>query len=140
MDLSIGDRVFYTYSNGVRVTTTVVGMVERGLLHADHDVVKVVNRQCKMQSNSFATPSSDAKPSAPVRKFPFCMMLNVKGMQKDGVGTVLTMTTTITMFLSSSIQDQAWELLRIWLHKTAIETYSNTAQNIKYFMGSFCLL
>ena len=31
MDLSLGDRVFYTRSNGVRVPTTVVGMVGDGL-------------------------------------------------------------------------------------------------------------
>ena len=30
MDLSLGDRVFYTRSNGVRVPATVVGMAEMG--------------------------------------------------------------------------------------------------------------
>ena len=31
MDLSLGDWVFYTRSNGVRVPTTVVGMVGDGM-------------------------------------------------------------------------------------------------------------
>ena len=33
MDLNIGDRVFYTRSNGLRPLATVVGTAEDGLLH-----------------------------------------------------------------------------------------------------------
>ena len=60
MDLSIGDRVFYTRSNGLQSLATVVGMAEDGLLHLEYyqDGLTVVNRQCKMESMSFATPSS----------------------------------------------------------------------------------
>ena len=52
MDLSLGDRVFYTRSNGVRVPTTVVGMAGDGLIHLEYyqDALRVVNRQCKMES------------------------------------------------------------------------------------------
>ena len=42
MDLSIGDWVFYTCSNGVGVPATVVGMAEDGLFHLEYyqDTVK----------------------------------------------------------------------------------------------------
>ena len=52
MDLNVGDRVFYTRSNGVRAPTTVLGTAEDGLFHLEYyqDAVKVVNRQCKLDS------------------------------------------------------------------------------------------
>ena len=63
MDLSIGDRVFYTCSNGLR-PTTVVGTAEDGLLRLEYyqDGLRVVNRQYKMESISFAIPSLDSPP------------------------------------------------------------------------------
>ena len=36
MDLKIGDRVFYTRSNGLRPAATVVGTAEDGLLHLEY--------------------------------------------------------------------------------------------------------
>ena len=65
MDLSIGDRVFYTRSNGLRPPATVVGTAEDGPLHLEYyqDGLRVVNRQCKMESISFAIPSSDSPPN-----------------------------------------------------------------------------
>ena len=59
MDLSIGDTVFYTRSNGPRPPATVVGTVEDGLLPLEYyqDGLRVVNRRCKMESISFAVPS-----------------------------------------------------------------------------------
>ena len=36
MDLSIGDTVFYTRSNGLRPPATVVGTAEDGLLHLEY--------------------------------------------------------------------------------------------------------
>ena len=36
MDLSIGDRVFYTCSNGLQPPATVVGTAEDGLLHLEY--------------------------------------------------------------------------------------------------------
>ena len=71
MDLSIGDRVFYTRSNGLRPPATVVGTAEDRLLHLEYyqDGLRVVNRQCKVESISFAIPSSasplDYPPSPP---------------------------------------------------------------------------
>ena len=52
MDLSLGDRVFYTHSNGVRVPATVVRMAGDGLIHLEYyqDALRAVNRQCKMES------------------------------------------------------------------------------------------
>ena len=52
MDLSLGDRVFYTRSNGVRVLAMVVGMAGDGLIHLEYyqDPLRVVNHQCKMES------------------------------------------------------------------------------------------
>ena len=63
MDLSIGDTVFYTRSNDLPV----VGTVEDGLLHLEYyqDGFRVMNRQCKMESISFAIPSSDSPPGCP---------------------------------------------------------------------------
>ena len=62
MDLSIGDRVFYTRSNGLRPPTTVVRTAEDGLLHLEYyqDGLRVVNRRCKIESISFAIPSLDS--------------------------------------------------------------------------------
>ena len=56
MDLSIGDMVFYTRSNGLRPHATVVATGEDGLLHLEYyqDGLRVVNRRCKMESISFA--------------------------------------------------------------------------------------
>ena len=50
MDLTIGDRVFYTGSNGMRVPTMVVGTAEDGLIHLEYhqDAVRVVTQLCKM--------------------------------------------------------------------------------------------
>ena len=78
MDLSIGDRVLYTRSNGLRPPATVVGTAEDGLLHLEYyqDGLRVVNRQCKMESIFFSIPSSDwprdCPPSPPQHtvKFP----------------------------------------------------------------------
>ena len=52
MDLSLGDRVFYTRSNGMRVLATVVGMAGDGLIHLEYcqDALRAVNRQRKMES------------------------------------------------------------------------------------------
>ena len=36
MDLSVGDRVFYTRSNGLQLPATVVGTAEDGLLHLEY--------------------------------------------------------------------------------------------------------
>ena len=36
VDLSLGDRVFYTRSNSVRVSATVVGMAGDGLIHLEY--------------------------------------------------------------------------------------------------------
>ena len=54
MDLSIGDRVFYTRFNDLRPPDTVVGTAEGGLLHLEYyqDGLRVVNWQCKMESTS----------------------------------------------------------------------------------------
>ena len=64
MDLSLGDRVFYTRSNGMRVPATVVGMAGDGFIHLEYyqDALRVVNRQCKMESISFAIPSTSSPP------------------------------------------------------------------------------
>ena len=55
MDFHVRDRVFYTRSNGMRVSATVVGFAPDGLLHLEYfqDAVKVVNWQCKVESISF---------------------------------------------------------------------------------------
>ena len=54
--------MFYTRSNGMRVPATVVGFAPDGLLHLEcfQDAVKVVHRQCKVESISFAIRSADS--------------------------------------------------------------------------------
>ena len=56
--------MFYTRSNGVRVPATMVGFAPDGLIHLEYfrDAAKVVNRQCKVESISFAIPSADSPP------------------------------------------------------------------------------
>ena len=53
-----------TRSNGVRVPATVVGFAPDGFVHLEYfrDAVKVVNRQCKVKSISFAIPGADSPP------------------------------------------------------------------------------
>ena len=67
MDLKIGDRVFCTRTNGLQPPATVVGTAEDGLPHLEYyqDGLRVVDRQCKMESISFAIPSSDLPPDCP---------------------------------------------------------------------------
>ena len=64
LEFNVGDRVFYTRSNGVRVPAAVVGFVPNGLVHLEYfqDAVKVVNWQCKVESIPFAIPSADSLP------------------------------------------------------------------------------
>ena len=47
MDFNVGDKVFYTCSNGVCVPATVVGLPPEGLIHLEYfqDAIKVVNRR-----------------------------------------------------------------------------------------------
>ena len=61
------DRVFYTRSDGLRPPATVVGTAEDGLLHLEcyQDGLRVVNRQRKLDSSSFAILSSDSPPHCP---------------------------------------------------------------------------
>ena len=56
--------MFYTRSNGVRVPAIVVRFAPDGLVHLEYfrDAVKMVNRQCKVESISFAIPSADSLP------------------------------------------------------------------------------
>ena len=64
MDFNVGDKVFYTCSNGVWDRTTLVGFVLERSVHLEYfqDVIKVVNRRCKVESISFAIPSADSPP------------------------------------------------------------------------------
>ena len=72
MDLSIGDRVFYTRSNGLQPLDTVVGMAADRLFQFDYyqDGLRVVNRQCKIESISFAIASSNSPPDCPPSPLP----------------------------------------------------------------------
>ena len=47
MDLNIGDKVFYTHSNGLRPPTTVVGTVEDGLLHLESSPI-IASHACRL--------------------------------------------------------------------------------------------
>ena len=60
------------FLNGLRPPATVVGMAKDGLLHLEYyqDGLRVVNRQCKMESISFAIPSSHSPPDCPPSPLP----------------------------------------------------------------------
>ena len=52
MDFSVGDKVSYTLSHGVRIAATMAGFAPEGSIHLEdfQDFVKVVNQQCKVES------------------------------------------------------------------------------------------
>ena len=64
MDLSIGNGIFYTHSNGVRVPARVVETALEGFMHLEYyqDAVKVVNQHSKINSISSTIPSSNSPP------------------------------------------------------------------------------
>ena len=88
MGFNVGDRVFYTRSNGVRVPATVVGFAPDGLVHLEYfrDAVKVVNRQCKVESISFAIPSADSLPP----HFPYLVTHFTDAMPISSIGGALS--------------------------------------------------
>ena len=88
MDFNVGDRVFYTRSNGVRVPATVVGFAPDGLVHLEYfrDAVKVVNRQCKVESISFAIPSADSPPP----HFPYFVTHFTDAMPISSIGGAIS--------------------------------------------------
>ena len=73
--------MFYARSNGPRSPATVVGMAEDRLLHLEYyqDGLRVVNQQCKMESISFAIPSSDSPPHFPPSPPPNTVKFPPKG-------------------------------------------------------------
>ena len=91
MDLKIGDRVFCTRPNGLRPPTMVVGTAEEGLLHLEYSqhALRVVNRQCKMESISFAIPSSDLPLDSPPSPPP-----NTQSSPPEGPWSFTTATGT----------------------------------------------
>ena len=63
MDLSIGDTVFYTRSNGVQVRARVVETAPEGFVHLEYyHAVTSVNGHSKIESIFFVIPSSDSPP------------------------------------------------------------------------------
>ena len=63
MELSIGDRVFYTTSTRLRVPAKVVGLWHDGHveLECDQGGVQAVNHRCSMDSISFGIPSLESQ-------------------------------------------------------------------------------
>ena len=59
MELSIGDRVFYTRSNGLRVPAKVVGVLHNGHVKLEYDQGGVQGRQSSMP---YALPSPLVSP------------------------------------------------------------------------------
>ena len=90
MDFNVGDKVFYTHSNGVRVPATVVGLSPEGLIHLEYfqDAIKVVNRQCKMDSISFAIPSADSPPHRSPSPPPPAPLLEERGRSPSRSATL----------------------------------------------------
>ena len=68
MGLSIGDRVFYTKSTGLRVPPKVVGLLHDGHVELEHDQggVRIVNHRFPMESISFGIPLECPPPSPSV--------------------------------------------------------------------------
>ena len=67
MDLDIGDKVFYTRSNVLRVLAKVVGRSDEGYVELEYyqDRARVVNHHCPMDALSFGIPSWDSTPPSP---------------------------------------------------------------------------
>ena len=65
MELSIGDRVFYTRSTGLRVPTKVAGLLHDGHVEVeyDHGSMWVVNHRCSI---SFGIPKSQVSTTIPI--------------------------------------------------------------------------
>ena len=72
MDLSIGDKVFYTRSTRIRVPAKVVGHSDDGYVELEYyqDGVRVVNHGCRIDSISFGIPKLDSPPPSPFMAFP----------------------------------------------------------------------
>ena len=64
MEVSIGDRVFYTRSTGLWVPAKVFGLLHNGHveLECDQGGVRAVNHRCPMISISFGIPSLESPP------------------------------------------------------------------------------
>ena len=64
MHLSIGDKVFYTRSTGLRVTAKVVAHLDDGHVELGYyqDGVQVVNHRCHIHPISFSIPNLDPPP------------------------------------------------------------------------------
>ena len=67
IELSIGDRVFYTRSAGLRVPAKVVGLLHDGHVELEYDQrgVRVVNHRCPMDPISFGIPSLESPSPSP---------------------------------------------------------------------------
>ena len=67
MELSIGDKVFYMRSTGLRVPVKVVGLLHDGHVVLEYDLggVRVVNHRFPMDSISFGIPSLESPPPSP---------------------------------------------------------------------------
>ena len=80
--------MFYTRSNGMRVPATLVGFALDGLVHLEYfrDAVKVVNRQCKVESISFAIPSANSPPP----HFPYLVTHFTDAMPISSIGGALS--------------------------------------------------
>ena len=67
MELSIGDRMFYTRSTRLRVPAKVVGLLHNGHVELGYDQggVQVVNHRCLMDSISFCIPSLESPSPSP---------------------------------------------------------------------------
>ena len=65
MDFNVGNKVFYTCSNGGDAPAWVGGLSPEGFIRSEYifqNAIKVVNGRCKMGSISFAIPSANSPP------------------------------------------------------------------------------
>ena len=67
MELSIGDRVVYTRSTGLRVPAKVVGLLQDGHVELEYDQggVQAIYHRCPTDSISFGIPNLESPPPSP---------------------------------------------------------------------------
>ena len=67
MELTIGDKVFYTRLTGLRVSAKVVGHSDKGYVELEYHQggVRIINHRCPMGSISFGIPSLDSSLPSP---------------------------------------------------------------------------
>ena len=83
MELSIGDKVFYTMSTQLRVPAKVIALLHNGHAELEYhqDGVQVINHQCPMDSVPLVIPCFESPPPSPLMEAPAEVFFNPPGLE-----------------------------------------------------------